>query len=203
MRISTSPGFSKWLLTVKNSYPFSDLRVTRQGFNCKYVIVKEKDGLTINEQYFCRPTILTPISLIEELMYQGGCKPVPPDMTGIIDFMMDGGLQRSDDWYSIVLYTLWEILDGQRPCEREDLFVECIYWWVKERITESFDLDSTNGQTIMQCWHNFYWHWYHYDNNMPFSILFLKCEDFVNECLEDIDSFGGMQFHLIRFLEEC
>ena len=96
MRIATSPSFSRWLLRVSNVYPFTELRVTRHGFTCKYVIVEEKEPhLTNYEKYFCQTTNTMALSLLEALLYQGGCKPLPPDMADIMDYMIVSGFQKN------------------------------------------------------------------------------------------------------------
>eukprot|EP00797_Seminavis_robusta_P006831 Sro145_g067411.4 (203) ;mRNA; f:105164-105772 len=193
MRIATSPRFSKWLISV-NAYPFNELRATRHGFTCKHVVIWERN-FTNRHDYTCVLAKTIDVSILEDLIMQGGCKPLPPDMTGIMDFMFEQGLQKSPPWYNHVVSTLSEMLEGSERCERKNIFIECIYWLVKEMITKSYDFNSNEGQIVMDAWHGYCSHWYDYNNQISFQILTLMSETFVDDCIEDIHNLGFLQPH--------
>ncbi|CAB9515204.1 expressed unknown protein [Seminavis robusta] len=192
MRISATPSFSNWLLSVKR-YPFNELRATRHGFTCKYVIC----DINSNEKYSCVPTKnFDHVSILEDLIMQGECKPLPPDMTNIMDYMFYWGLQKSPRWYHKVLSTLSGMLVGPEPCERKDMFMECIYWLVREMIMDSsYDFYSNEGQIVMDAWHGYCCHWYDYNNKFSFQILTSMSQSFVVDCIKDLDSLGFLQPH--------
>ncbi|CAB9511668.1 expressed unknown protein [Seminavis robusta] len=171
MRIATSPWFSKWLQSV-NRYPFNELRVTRQGFNCKYVICGYNSD---EEDNFCLATISMEVTVLEELILQGACKPLPPAMTDIMDYMLASGLQKSPKWYRAVISTLSDMLESPspHPCERKDILIECIYWLVRERVSESYELSSLEGQSVMDAWHYYCCHWIDYNKKISFK----KCTE--------------------------
>eukprot|EP00797_Seminavis_robusta_P012986 Sro200_g014471.1 (208) ;mRNA; r:852-1475 len=202
MRIATTPGFSKWLLQrVNHSYPFNELRVTRHGFTWKYVIFEGQyaDNRFINNQKHCARPIEFTGHILEQMILQGGCKPLPPVMTNIMDYMYYWGPQKSRPWYRAVLSTLYEMLEGPSPCERKDIFMECIYWLVKERITESYDLSSNEGQIVMAAWHGYYSQWY--EDKFSFKDFSIMNEEFVTLCIEDLDYSGGLRPQFAMFID--
>ncbi|CAB9531525.1 expressed unknown protein [Seminavis robusta] len=89
-------------------------------------------------------------------------------MTDIMDYMLASGLQKSPKWYRAVISTLSEMLESPspHPCERKDIFIECIYWLVRERISESYEVSSLEGQFYMDAWHFYCCHWYDYKKNI-------------------------------------
>ncbi|CAB9511322.1 expressed unknown protein [Seminavis robusta] len=197
MRIATSPSFSKWLLSV-NSYPLNELRATRHGITCKYVIFEGQyaDARFANNQFHCARPMEFAWHIVEKMISQGGCKPLPPDMTGIMDYMYELGLQKSPKWYSTVLSTLYEMLEETQPCERKDIFIECIYGLVREMIMDSsYDFDSNEGQILMDAWHGYCCHWYDYNNKFSFQVLVSMSQSFVDDCIEDLDNLGFLQPH--------
>ena len=185
MRISTSPGFSMWLLRVNHRFPFDQLRVTRNGFSCKYVILEDH-----NKDLSCVRADTLQVPFLEALISQAACRPLPPDMTGIIDHMVDRGRSSSPSWYRAVVSMLWEMLDGTHPCEREDIFMECIYWLVKERITESYDMGSFEGQMLIDAFDNYsIWR---YSSKLSFKDWSMMCEEFVTQCMDGLQLHGGL-----------
>ena len=101
MRISTSPGFSMWLLRVNHRFPFDQLRVTRNGFSCKYVILEDH-----NKDLSCVRADTLQVPFLEALISQSACRPLP---TAIL----------VDSWFassSVVVDFFDSTLDGHDTC---------------------------------------------------------------------------------------
>ena len=192
MRITTTPSFSKWLLSVSSAYPFNELKATRHGFICKYVILKEENLSCWRADSFDGP-------ILEEMIMKGRCKPLPPDMTSIMDFMLGnkGAIgKRLPQWYNAVLATLYAMLELPEPCGRKEIFTECIYYLVEELISKRYNLySSSEGEMLMDAWLGYFNHWYDYDNSISFLASSLTSEEFVEDCIEDLDNFGMLQEH--------
>ena len=193
MRITTTPSFSKWLLSVSSAYPFNELKATRHGFTCKYVILKEEENLSCwRADSFDGP-------ILEEMIMKGRWKPLPPDMTSVMDFMFgnNGAIRkRLPQWYNAVLATLYAMLEGPEPCGRKEIFTECIYYLVEELISKRYNLySSSEGEMLMDAWLGYFNHWYDHDNSISFLASSLTSEEFVEDCIEDLDNFGMLQEH--------
>ncbi|CAB9515318.1 expressed unknown protein [Seminavis robusta] len=139
------------------------------------------------------------VTVLEELILQGAGKPLPPDMTGIMDYMFEWGRQDSPQWYRAVVATLSEMLEGPHPCERKDIFMECIYWLAKDRITEEYDLGSIEGQICMDAWHGYCIQWY--QPKFSFKEYCMMNHEFVMLCMEDLQYNGGLRPQLAMFID--
>jgi hypothetical protein len=93
MRVITTASFSQWLMANSAVYPYSNIYGTRNSFFCKWVMVKGED--LDREEYFPVPANSLPNGVLLDLVTSGFGKPLPPDISEIMDTLFVGEGSRT------------------------------------------------------------------------------------------------------------
>jgi hypothetical protein len=97
MRIASTHAFSNFLMDNSAVFPYSKLKPTRNSFFCKWVMVKGED--LDSKEYFPVPANSLPNGVLLELVMSGFGKPLPPDISDIMDTLFRWGRVKNYEWY--------------------------------------------------------------------------------------------------------
>lgn len=108
MRVTITPAFSQWLMANTAVYPYSKLKATRNSFFCKWVMVKG-EHLDI-EEYFPLPANSLPNAVLLALISSGNGKPIPPELSDIMDDLYSWAMGKNIEWYRDCIDVLGDAL---------------------------------------------------------------------------------------------
>jgi hypothetical protein len=149
MRVATTPTFSEFLMANSNVYPYSKLKPTRNSFFCKWVMVKgEHMDL---EEFF--PVLANSLSngVLLQLLLSGSGKPLPPDLSDIMDSMYWWGKTKDYVWYEDCIEVLGEALWTDEEDQKE-LVRTLISMEVRAMVYEFFHGDSMAAELLHFNW---------------------------------------------------
>jgi hypothetical protein len=150
MRVTTTPAFSDWLLANSGVYPYSNLKATRNSFFCKWVMLKGED-LDI-EEYFPVAANSLPKGLLLELIASGNGKPLPPEISTIMDSLFRWGRIKDHVWYDESLEVIGDALWTDNDEERKHLVTTLISMKVRALIWEYFHSTSMAADLLHLNW---------------------------------------------------
>ena len=152
MRVTTTDYFNKWVLARNNVYPYSKLRLTRNGITCKWILLQSKQGKVTKRFAVLAKTL--PNQMIEELILTGKAKPFTPELSEIMDCMHEWGKLRNVHWYNDSIVVLDYYL--QHEVGRKELVKRLISMEVEVEIHTYFGVDSLAGSLVMLEWSKWY-----------------------------------------------
>jgi hypothetical protein len=92
MRVPSNAALNEFLMTNSNVYPYNNLKPTRNSFFCKWVLLKGRDkGVTVNFPVLANGI---PNAVLLDLICSGEGKPLPPELSQIMDDMYWWGKTR-------------------------------------------------------------------------------------------------------------
>jgi hypothetical protein len=176
MRVSITPAFSEFLMANSNVYPYSKLRPTRNRCFCKWVMVKGEDmGIT---EYFPVLANSLPNGVLLELLSSGEGKPLPPELSDIMDSMYWWGKAKSYEWYEESIVVLGEALDTEE--DRTELVRTLISIQIREEIYRYFAVDSMAGELLWFNWIVWFNETYKMRPKRSFHGMAKLCLEYVN-----------------------
>ena len=163
----------KLMATATDSYPYNEIRTTRQGFLTSWLLVRIHQG----EQPRFRPrrrkqaihTSSLDKDTVTHLIVSGQALPVPQDYCDVLDVLDWWGRRISQSWYESVVEMMYcDLYNGQKV-DRGCLFKNCISFHMNDMADDAVGLDRS---WIILCWHNFFDHTYMYDTKDFFFVPF-------------------------------
>jgi hypothetical protein len=152
MRVSTTPAFNQWLMANGAVYPYSSLKATRNSFFCKWVMVKTVDSDMDIEEYFPVPASSLPNGVLLDLILSGSGKPLPPDMSDIMDSLFHWGRIRDYVWYDESIEIVGDSLWNEMEAKHKDVVRSLISMKVKSLIFEYFHVSAMAADLLHLNW---------------------------------------------------
>jgi hypothetical protein len=150
MRVTTTPAFSHWLWHNSALYPYSNLKVTRNSFFCKWVMLKGQH-MDI-EEYFPVPANSVPNGLLLAMISSGSAKPIPPELSDIMDDLYSWGMGRNIEWYRDCIDVLGDALWIDREEEYKVFVRYLIGMEVKAIILQYFHGSTMASHLLYSNW---------------------------------------------------
>jgi hypothetical protein len=136
MRIASTQAFRKFLLENSNTYPYCNLKQTRNSFFCKWVMVR---GLDLDsEEYFPVPANSLPNGVLLDLVRSGFGKPLPPNISDIMDSLFRWGRIKDYIWYDESVEVIGDALWEEEEVDYKHLVRTLISMQVRGMIFEFF-----------------------------------------------------------------
>jgi hypothetical protein len=166
MRVPTTDAFNSFLLANGLTYPYSQLKPTRNSFFCKWIMTKGHDNVT---EYF--PVLANSFShqVLLEMITTGMAKPFPPELSEIMDHMHWWGKHKSIDWFDSVVQLSDAVLNKEEDIRRSELVRVMIIPQVLAEIRAHFSFDSVAEHLLLLEWTKFFD--ITYNNNMSFRTI--------------------------------
>jgi hypothetical protein len=176
MRVPTTDAFNRFLLDNGQTYPYSRLQATRGSFFCKWVMTKGYSVAGVTE-YF--PVLANSHSnaVLLEMIQNGEAKPLPPELSEIMDQMHWWGVHRSLHWYDEVVVMLDEAVDGEVEMEHRELVSVLVAPLVLEEIHFHFAVDSVAEHLLILEWMKWFRRTYKKGDTTPFRAMAEKSSD--------------------------
>jgi hypothetical protein len=159
MRVTTTPAFSEWLLANSAFYPYSNLKATRSSFFCKWLMVKGEDLDT--EWYFPVPGNSLPNGLLLDLVMSGFGKPLPPEVSGIMDSLFHWGRIKDYIWYDESVEVIGDALWEEKEVDYKHLVRTLISMQVRALIWEYFHGSNMAADLLHLNWLGWFDETYH------------------------------------------
>jgi hypothetical protein len=188
MRVATTEAFNQFLLSNTHRYPFnSNLHITRSSFFCKWIMVKGKSSAGL-QVYF--PNLANSYSnpVLLHMIHSGEAKPLPLELSQIMDGMWWWGASSSHHWYEQVVTVVSQALDNGLGLNKKDFVRHCLSFHIFEMIQASYHEDSIAFDLVFIEWI----HWFNnnykvqdFDNDFCFRLVaitsFNSAEHILNE----------------------
>jgi hypothetical protein len=158
MRVTTTVAFSNFLMDNGGVYPYSDLKPTRSTFFCKWVMLQGQQQTQVGDwtEYFPVLANSMPNGLLLELISSGKGKPLPPELSKVMDNMHWWGKNKNVEWYEEVMVILAETLDTGIQYDRKELFRAMISPQMRVEIHEYFGANSMAAELLWLDWISWY-----------------------------------------------
>jgi hypothetical protein len=151
MRIATTPAFNQYLMDNSTVFPYNKLMATRNSCYCKWIMLQGQGNRGIIE-FFPVLANSVPNGQLLELLSTETAKPLPPELSDIMDIMHWWGKNKNIDWYEVVTFMIAEALDMDEDYDRKELFRAFISVQVRHEIHEYFAIDSIAADLLWTNW---------------------------------------------------
>jgi hypothetical protein len=191
MRVLTTEAFNKFLLANSQQYPYNSLHATRASFFCKWVMPKGRSAVTGLTEYF--PTLANSYSngVLLEMIRNGEAKPLPLELSQIMDSMRWWGRRTSFEWHGHVVYVLSQALDnGLGGHNTRDFVRKLISLHISEMIQVWFDVHSLAYNLVFMEWINWFNNTYSIgslDGQFCFRWVAIKSFDRMEAILDELN----------------
>ena len=187
MRIVASAQFKEWLSS-KRDYPYSHLTMTRSSFYCKWVMLRANymrmEGVR-DVGTECNIVLANSfsVSTLEQLIMTKEARPLPLEMSRIMDDMYVWGRNRSYNWYSGVMDLMHAWLYRAMDVPNKLMVRSCLALEIKSLIYTNFAVYSNVAITLYNNWHT----WFDNDyKSAPedFHALAISSIDYISTAIE-------------------
>ena len=160
MRIVASAQFKEWLVQ-HTAYPYSHLKMTRQSFKCKWVILRAplKSAAEIpamSTQCFSVLASCYSPRILEMMIMEKVAVPLPREMAFVMDAMHAWGQSKHYNWYCGVMDLIASWLDLEMEVPQKTVMRACIGLEVKSLISTYFPYNIGTGNQIYSKWYKFF-----------------------------------------------
>jgi len=164
MKVFSKKAFTAFYEEVKNKFPYKDVRITRQSFNTKWLLMNTNidHGIPFHDS---RVVLLQASALsqdiIQHIIMRGQGVPLPQDFTVVVDSMVGWGRSINAEWYYRFLDYLdyivcMEDLDRRNYSSRQFCY-DVIHMRVHQMLNDSFEGDHEAVARTRQQWVNYFW----------------------------------------------
>ena len=169
----------------------SHLWITRQTFECKYVLLWADPQYEFQEkQYQPLEAKFIPGNILQQLIMVGAALPMTPAMDTVLDFLASWVLSYSMDWYFECLAVLAKAANGGDPVEKKEIWFSCIEALVLKHVHLTYAIGSNEAYWIWVDWKNHFDIMYKQNPNWHFRTMTLDSEQHVFTCIVHVGSFG-------------
>jgi len=106
-------------------YPCSDVKSTRNGYHCKWLLLQSNAGGQIDRRIPLHTSTIDSATL-QHLIVTKQAYPLPPDMEDVLEAMVVWGKRTDEEWYQHVLTTFSTLMEMGNQKTRKQLFQQCV-----------------------------------------------------------------------------
>ena len=170
------------LMAMGATYPYNEIRATRQGFIATWLILEATQPTTIRFKAGTKLALHTSCvdnSTSTHLIVTKQGMPLPQDYSDIMDCMDWWGRTISPRWHENVTEYMYYKLKSGDKLSREKLFKQCIEFHISDRLNSELTINQESAPWIEQQWSYFFDRTYEFDSKDFFdcavrSIQFMR-----------------------------
>ena len=188
MRVPTTKAFNQFLMANSQRYPYNSLQATRASFFCKWIMLKGRSAVTGLTEYF--PTLANSYSngVLLEMISNGDGKPLPPELSHIMDSMNWWGIKEDLAWYDNVVFILSRSLDIGVVHNKKDYVRNLISLQITKLIEPHYDMYTLGFDLLLVEWVLWFDHQYKvedFDGDFCFRWIAIKSFDQIEAIIRE------------------
>jgi len=148
------PNIKQFVNDNASVYPHSDIKSTRNGYCCKWLLLESKGGVSMVGQregrFFTLPTSTIDSYTLQHLIATKQANPLTPEMEDVLDAMGVWGRKINEEWHQRVLSIFARSMELRKS--RKKLCKECIEVRVLDIILSWTVMHPRLSQTMLIEW---------------------------------------------------
>jgi len=150
----TKEALRRFILDNSNVYPYNEVKCTRNGYYCKWVILQSQgrntDIIRVGAGYlYAVPTACFDNDTLQQMLISKAAFPLSNESQDIEDCMSIWGRNISERWHQLVL----NFLCTNKKRTRKDLYRLCIQIRVDDLIRDRLHLQPVLAHLVILQWY--------------------------------------------------